>query len=216
MKNNLIIKLTFALFSFICYNTDTVFTLQYPDKIKYLGIEYSLDEETNPFEEYFNKNPQKRPKSYTTTLWRGYIGYFETIEGQLFITDITRPNPKHELTEDKKSQITFFEEIFPKKDKVKIEWYNDILFFAKDNHTNNGKDYFLLEIKKGVVTKSKNLTYSELSQFKERLLIEFRKTNDYNIRFENLKNNFPDKDEEFIKTYIKNHILKYINEFLTD
>ncbi|WP_060522437.1 hypothetical protein [Nonlabens sp. MIC269] len=214
MKNSFLIGLIFTLFGFI--SADSTFTFQYPDKIKYLGIQYSLNEETNPFEEYFDKNPDKRPESYTTALWRGYIGYFEIIEQQLFLTDITRPNPKYELTEDKKTQISFFKEIARSQDKFKVEWYNDILVFSKDEYTKNGRDYFLLEIKKGILTKSKNLTYNELTELKERLLIEFQKTDDYNIRFKSLKNSFPDKDDVFIRNYIKNHILEYITEFLTD
>ncbi|MEN8123269.1 MAG: hypothetical protein ABFS35_23230, partial [Bacteroidota bacterium] len=121
-----LILITFLIFSFGYSKAVNLLTAQYPDKIKYNGIEYSLN--TNPLEPYFEKNPEKRPQSYSTALWRGYVGHFEIIENQLFVTDITIPS--HYTDPDGKTKIksiSIYKRIFPENDKVKIDWYSGIL-----------------------------------------------------------------------------------------
>ena len=67
--------LTFIVTLFLGINAFA--TAQYPDKIIYNGKEYDLH--SNPLEEYFQKNPDKKPKAtmISTALWRGYVATFE-------------------------------------------------------------------------------------------------------------------------------------------
>lgn len=80
----LLLTIIFTLFS----GLKVFATAQFPDKINYNGKEYNLN--SNPLEVYFEKNPNKRPKSEvrSSALWRGYVATFEIIDNQLFLKDI--------------------------------------------------------------------------------------------------------------------------------
>ena len=202
---------------------DDLSTAQYPDKIKYNGIEYSLN--TNPLEPYFEKNPEKRPQWYSTALYRGYIGHFEIIENQLFVTDITIP--RHYTDKDGKSKtksVSIYKRIFPDKDKVKIDWYSGILIlpygkmikYVHSGYASVYSNYFLLEIKEGDFKKDKNYSYKQFLKFKEQQFTEFKKTEDYHTQFENLKKNYPESDKKFIENFLKDYIINYTSQFLVE
>ncbi|WP_299770305.1 hypothetical protein [uncultured Dokdonia sp.] len=202
---------------------DDLLTAQYPDKITYKGIEYDLN--TNPLEPYFENNPKKRPQRYSTALYRGYVGHFEIIENQLFVTDITIP--RHYTDKDGKPKIksiSIYKRIFPDKDKVKIDWYSGILIlphgkiteYVHSGYASIYSDYFLLEIKEGNFKKDKSYSYKQFLKFKERQFLEFKKTEDYKTKFEDLKKNFPGSDKKFIEGFLKDHIINYTSEFLSE
>jgi len=221
MKKQVLIILIILSFGFS--KIENFFTAQYPDKIKYKGIEYSLN--TNPLEPYFEKNPEKRPKASSTALWRGYIGHFEIIEDQLFLTDITQP--RYYTDSDGKSRtknISYYKRIFPKKEKVKIDWYNGILIlpfgerikYVHSGYASEYSNYILLEIKKGNLKKDKNYIHKQFLKFKKRQFDEFKKTTEFKTEFENIKTNFPEWNEKDIETFLKNYIINYTSEFLTE
>ena len=59
-----------------------------PDKIIYDGKEHKLH--SNPLEVYFEKFPDKKPKSEirSSALWRGYVATFEFEDKSLYLKDI--------------------------------------------------------------------------------------------------------------------------------
>jgi hypothetical protein len=218
-----LIVIAFLIFSIGYSNADNLLTAQYPDKIKYDGIEYSLN--TNPLEPYFEKNPEKRPQWYSTALYRGYVGHFEIIENQLFVTDITIP--RHYTDSDGKSKtksISIYKQIFPDGEKVKIDWYSGILIlpygemieYVHSGYASVYSNYFLLEIKKGDFKKDKNYTYKKFLEFKEQQFAEYKKTEEYKTEFERLKKNFPESDKKFIESFLRDHIINYTSEFLIE
>ncbi len=198
-------------------------TAQYPDRIKFKDTEYALN--TNPLEPYFEKNPEKRPQSYSTALWRGYIGHFDIIDKQLFVIDITQPRYYTDsLGKTRTKSISYYKNIFPERDKVKIEWYTGILIlpygervkYVHSGYASEYSNYILLEIKNGDFKKDKNYTHKEFLDFKERQFNAFKKTEEYKTQFENIKKNFPESDKTFIEDFLKDHIINYTSEFLIE
>jgi hypothetical protein len=218
-----LILITFVIFSLGYSEVNNFFTAQYPDKINYNGKEYPLYKYL--LEPYFEKNPEKRPQSYSTALYRGYVGHFEIIENQIFITDVTIPRLYTDSNgKTKTKSISYYKRIFEENIDVKIEWYNGILVLPYGKITEYGlsgtdnvySNYILIEIKKGVLIKNKNYTYQEFLQFKERQFTEFKKTSEYSAEYEKVKKIFSGNDKKFIEAFIKEHIIHCTSEFLTD
>lgn len=217
----------FILFVALAYigfaKPNEILTAQYPDKIKYNGTEYSLN--TNPLEPYFEKHPEKRPQWNSTALYRGYVGHFEIIQNQLFVTDITIPRLYTDSNGKVKTKsISIYKRFFPKQDKVKIDWYSGILIIPYGNlveYVHSGyaslySNYILLEIKDGEFQKEKNYTYKKFSKFKERQFAEFKKTDAYKQEFENIQKNYPQSHKKFIEAFLIDYIINYTSEFLVE
>ena len=143
----------------------TIKTAQYPDKITYKGIEYNLN--SNPLEKYFEQFPEKRPDGgiMSTALWRGYVAYFEIIEDQLFVTDIKIQVPDKKSKDDYDTKwLSVFKQVFPNKEKVKINWYTGILIlpygkiveYVHMGYASTYSKYWLLEIDKGNFNEARN------------------------------------------------------------
>jgi hypothetical protein len=221
MKKLILISL--IVFTFGFSKLESLFTAQYPDLIKFDGIEYSLN--TNPLEPYCEKNPDRRPQSYSTALWRGYIGHFEIIDSTLILTDISQPRRvKDKDGKTKFKNISIKKRIFPEIDTMNIEWCSGILIlpygerikYVHSGYASEYSNYILLEIKKGKFKRDKNYTHKEFLKFKERQFNEFKKTENYKKQFEDIKKNFPESDKKFIEGFLKDHIINYTSEFLTE
>ncbi len=213
--------LTLLLTIFI--GTNLFATAQEPDKIIYKGKLYMLF--SNPLEKYFEKYPDKRPKSasMSTALWRGYIATFEVRENQLFLKDIEieyLDTTSKERTEYKLQSV--LNEVFPNQKEVKIDWLTGLLVIPRGkmkNYVHMGygstfKKYTLLEISKGDLKKEKHLSYKQYEKFKERQFQAFRQTDEYlKIKNDLQKNGTPDK---FIDSFLRSYIVGYTSKFLTE
>ena len=103
-------------------------TAQFSDKIIYSGVIYSLD--SNPLEDYFDKNPDKRPTPIImcTALWRDYVATFEIKDSTLYLKDI-------EILADIKTNNgiqnvkwkSVIDEVFPNQTNIIINWFSGIL-----------------------------------------------------------------------------------------
>lgn len=199
-------------------------TAQYPDKIKFKGKSYNLN--SNPLEAYFEKFPERRPQNgiSSTALWRGYIAFFEIINDQLYVTDI-----KIEVL-DKESKnkygtkwISSFKNVFPDKEKVKIDWYTGILIlphgklveYVHMGYASTYSNYWLLEINKGNFNEARKYKNKEFIRFKKRQFKQFKKTKKYKKLYTELKENESYGDDEFIISFIKNFVINYTTKFLT-
>ena len=218
-----LILISFVVFSFGFSKIESLFTAQYPDLIKFKGTEYSLN--TNPLEPYFEKNPENRPQWPSTALYRGYIGHFEIIDSTLLLTDISQP--RRVKDKDGKTifkNISIKKSIFPEIDTMKIDWYSGILIlpygeilkYVHSGYASEYSNYILLEIKNGKFKSDKNYTHNEFLRFKERQFNEFKKTENYKNQFEDIKKNFPESNKKFIEEFLKDHIINYTSEFLTE
>tara|TARA_R110002049_G_scaffold249558_1_gene423939 strand:+ start:14195 stop:14863 length:669 start_codon:yes stop_codon:yes gene_type:complete len=218
-----LILISFVVFSFGFSKVESLFTAQYPDLIKFKGTEYSLN--TNPLEPYFEKNPDKRPQWPSTALYRGYIGHFEIIDSTLLLTDISQPRRvKDKDGKTSFKNISIKKRIFPEIDTMKIDWYSGILIlpygervkYVHSGYASEYSNYILLEIKNGKFNSDKNYTRKEFLRFKERQFNEFKKTENYKSQFEDIKKNFPESNKKFIEEFLKDHIINYTSEFLTE
>ncbi|MDR0515679.1 MAG: hypothetical protein LBH25_01380 [Fibromonadaceae bacterium] len=67
--------LALALAAALAFHANAFATAQEPDLLIHNGEKYDLT--VNPMEPFFKENPEKRPPSPNTALWRGYIATFE-------------------------------------------------------------------------------------------------------------------------------------------
>ena len=202
---------------------ESIVTAQYPDKIVYNGKEYNLN--SNPLEPYFDKNPENRPEMISTALWRGYVGYFEIIDNQLFLTDMKIPiRGKDENGDYKEKWISIYRRYFPKQEKVRIDWFSGILIlphgemveYVHQGYASTYSKYWLLEIEDGTFNEARKYNYKEFVKFKKRQFEEFKKTEEYNKLYTELKENDNYGDEEFIQSFIKDFVINYTSKFLIE
>lgn len=203
------------LFSF----TDVNATAQYPDKLIYNGKEYALH--TNPLEFYFEKHPDKKPKTevMSTALWRGYVATFEIEEGQLYVKDVQiqvwRKNGEDVAWR------SVIKDIFPDKE-VKAGWFTGLLVLPYGklvNYVHMGygstyKNYLILEINEGNLQQEKQFNYKKYEQFKEEQFAEFKKTEEYRRLVEELSKE-GDNSPEFIDSFLKDFVVQYTSKILT-
>ena len=212
VKKNPMKILISILITFLCFS-ELFATPQYPDKILYNDIEYSL--ETNPLEQYFNKNQDTRPKGgvESTGLWRGYVATFEIIENQLYVKDVQIQiyNEKDKSFE----WISVIDEIFPGLSERKIDWYNGILTlpygelitYVHEGYSSTFENYILIEIADGKSIKSKNINYKEYETFKGKQFEIFKKSKRYIERKKELeKNGWKEKD---IDLHLRSNVYDY-------
>ena len=151
--------LSFFIFSISlqCFST-----VQHKDLICYDGINYELKEYY--LEEYFNKNPAKRPKNgiQSSSLWRGYVALFTVFENKVYLTDLLIK--VYVENSDKLYETTWksvFNEFSPNNEDIFIDWIDDLVLLPLgdviDYEQGFGisfNDYNLLEIKKGQIINS--------------------------------------------------------------
>jgi hypothetical protein len=198
-------------------------TAQFPDKIYYNGKEYNLD--SNPLEVYFEKNPNKRPKSEvrSSALWRGYVATFEIIDNQLFLKDI---EIQYRDTTSKGSNNynwkSVLNEVFADQKNIQVDWYTGLLVLPQGkvvNYVHMGygstyQHYTILEFNKGVLTQEKQFKRKAYEKFKEKQFQVFKQTEDYH----KMKSDLLQKgnSEEFIDSFLRSYVTEYTSKILTD
>jgi hypothetical protein len=198
-------------------------TAQFPDKINYNGKEYNLN--SNPLEVYFEKNPNKRPKSEvrSSALWRGYVATFEIIDNQLFLKDI---EIQYRDTTSKGSNNSNWKsvlnEVFTDQKNIQVDWYTGLLVLPQGkvvNYVHMGygstyQHYTILELNKGVLTQEKQFKRKAYEKFKEKQFQVFKQTEDYH----KMKSDLLQKgnSEEFIDSFLRSYVTEYTSKILTD
>lgn len=198
-------------------------TAQFPDKINYNGNEYNLN--SNPLEVYFEKNPNKRPKSEvrSSALWRGYVATFEIIDNQLFLKDI---EIQYRDTTSKGSNNSNWKsvlnEVFADQKNIQVDWYTGLLVLPQGkvvNYVHMGygstyQHYTILELNKGVLTQEKQFKRKAYEKFKEKQFQVFKQTEDYH----KMKSDLLQKgnSEEFIDSFLRSYVTEYTSKILTD
>ncbi|MDC8105407.1 MULTISPECIES: hypothetical protein [Chryseobacterium] len=167
----------------------------------------------DPLEGYFVKHPEDHPVYgekfvrknengdetflMTTSNHRGYIAYFEIIDNELFLIDLTIADPDS----DSETQISVFNKIFPDK-KTKLN-YSGILtvpngdFIDSDNFgfSSYYSSYLILTLSNDILIKSKELQKEDYIKFKINQFKAFQKTEEYRIEYKNyLKRHKEDKE----------------------
>lgn len=198
------------LFLFILISIKFLATGQQTNFITIQGKKYELL--NDPLESYFKKHPEDHPVygekfvkkngeeemlPLSTGNWRGYIAYFEIIDNELFLVDLTIADPDS----DSDTQISVFNKIFPIKN-FKLH-YSGILtvpngdFIDSDNFgfSSYYSSYLILTLRNDILTKSKELQNEDYIKFKIKQFKAFQKTKEYRIAYENyLKRDKEDKE----------------------
>jgi hypothetical protein len=219
IMKRLLLTIIFTLFS----GLKVFATAQFPDKINYNGKEYNLN--SNPLEVYFEKNPNKRPKSEvrSSALWRGYVATFEIIDNQLFLKDI---EIQYRDTTSKGSNNSNWKsvlnEVFDDQKNIQVDWYTGLLVLPQGkvvNYVHMGygstyQHYTILELNKGVLTQEKQFKSKAYEKFKEKQFQVFKQTEDYN----KMKSDLLQKgnSEEFIDSFLRSYVTQYTSKILTD
>jgi hypothetical protein len=218
------VKVISALFALLIFSIQIYATAQYPDKIIYNGKEYDLH--SNPMEDYFEKFPDKKPKTeiMSSGLWRGYVATFEIVENKLFLKDIQIMVSKK--TADKSFEIDWksvLKEVVQEKDKLKIDWFSGLLVVPHGkliNYVHMGygstfENYILLEIFNGNFIKAKEFGYENYEKFKERQFRAFKLTEEYKQLIERERKS-KDFDEKFFNDFLRSFITNYTSKILVD
>lgn len=206
----------------LLFTSDLFATAQYPDKIYFEGKQYSLH--SNPMEDYFEKYPDKKPKSgiVSSALWRGYVATFEILDEELYLKDIEImvSNP------DKKYDYIFqsvIEQVVPKGERLKIDWFTGLLVLPDGklvNYVHMGygstyEKYVLLEIAAGEFKRLKRFGYRDYEAFKDRQFKAFKKTSEYKELIEQMKKE-GDFDQESSDSFIRSFVTSYTSKILVD
>jgi len=217
-------KLFFAVAFLLLGATNLLATAQAPDKIIFNGKEYRLH--SNPLEEYFQKFPEKKPKSgiMSSGLWRGYVATFEIAENALFLKDVEimfDKNPDNKSFE--RGWKSVLSEVVPNNKKLKIDWFTGLLVlpvggvvnYVQMGYGSTYENYILLEIEKGDFKRSKEFDYKEYEKFKERQFEAFKKTEEYQKLVKEMKKE-KDSTQEFIDSFLKSYIIGYTSKILVE
>lgn len=211
-----IFKIPFFFFLFISLNTFA--TTQIPNKINYKNKGYALLSE--PLEEFFIKNPEKRPKAIGKDILRGYVATFEITDDQLYLTEVvirdtTNKDPKIEKWK------SVFKDIFPNQERVKLE-PNRVLILTHGNAVMfRGpfawqKQLIFLEMKNGLLIKEQNMEYSKYKAFNDKLfkLLKSEQTNEY----EAIKEKLISRGllEKNVDELLKLHAILYTSKIFID
>ncbi len=171
-------------------------TGQVPD---YLIIEKdTLAIQSNPLEGYFKDHPipEKLITRLSSANWRGYIAYFKFLDGKLVVENIYKENYK----ENNKGDTDYFlssiyKDVFGTNANFECNYYSGLLIcpsgkilqYVHMGYSSLYEKYNLIEIKNGIILKSKKLTAEDFQKFKKDYFNHFKRTEEYKIRAKDFK-----------------------------
>ncbi|KFF05180.1 hypothetical protein [Flavobacterium reichenbachii] len=179
-------------------------TAQAPD---YLIIgKDTLSIQSNPLQEYFEAHPI--PKNLITIIssgnWRGYIAYFQFLDGKLVVENIY----KEEAKENDKAQTDFvltsiYKEVFGDNKNFECNFYSGLLIcpsgkmlqYVHMGYSSLFENYTLIELKDGINIKSKKITGEEFMDFKKKYFKYYKKTDEYKQKAKEFKEMTADQDK---------------------
>ncbi|MGE0542150.1 MAG: hypothetical protein AB7R89_18410 [Dehalococcoidia bacterium] len=154
-------------------------TAQMPDALVLDGETVELH--TNPLERYFDRHPERRPKSsiISSGLWRGYRATFAVMRGRLYVRkveimttvgigrDDRWKNVVAETVEPGARFASFYSGalIIPRGELVE---------YVHMGYASTYERYTVLSVKEGVVTARHDLTRVQFEEFRRRQFERFR------------------------------------------
>ncbi|HUF04340.1 MAG TPA: hypothetical protein VMM38_09210 [Aridibacter sp.] len=218
-------RTAFAVIFLLACSMCAFATAQIPDKLIYKGETHFLH--SNPLEVYFDKFPEKRPKGgvMSSALWRGYVATFELKDGELILNDVEiQYSAKNESGSHAFAWKSVLEDVVPKGEVLKIDWFTGILVVPRGkvvNYVHMGyastyETYTLIEIEKGMFRKSRDFDHKAYDAFKARQFEAFKKTEDYKKLVADIKKDDPDATDEFIDSFLRIYVVSYSSKILVD
>jgi len=213
----LVLVLTFLILS-----TSTLATPQRLDKILTNGEHFYLQNDPlAPYLESIKWEPPFEGYYISSNNWRGYIAKWEIISGNLVLVDVIVDLlfPWGEV------EFSIIETIFPGKEQVIAEWYNDALIivdddFLREQDLSTGSllhsepeleldRYHVIPIKSGSVVNHFIMSHSEFFSYRDKKFEEFKKTELFNREFQKINENEPERSKEKILEFLKFHYIAY-------
>lgn len=207
---------------FLLLTANAFATAQYPDKIVFNGQTQMLH--SNPMEAYFNKFPDKIPKTDVSfsALTRGYVATFEFDDSTLVLRDIVAISYRHD--EEDSSGIgwkSFISEIQVGSEPLKVDWLTGLLVVPNGNvvdYVHSGflssyENYTIIQVAEGLFVQDKSFSLVEYEKFKQRQFEVFKASGEYKNIIEKfrLKGRMTD---ESIESWIRSTIIDYSTEIL--
>jgi len=215
MKTKLLLLI---LLGFVISITQANATNQYPDKITIDGIVYSI--RNNPMEPYFDKYPEKRPKSgiMSSALHRGYIASFTIIDNMLYLTDIKIKVSRKKSNGNTETVLeSVYHKIFPGKSNKIVDLYNGILVvYLKIDKSNKERKYLLMEVANGIKKEERIYKSHKFHEFMDIQFNLYKETSKYKNNFSYLRENNDEEEEvedEFIESLIRKYTANFTSRF---
>jgi hypothetical protein len=179
-------------------------TAQAPD---YLIIgKDTLQIQSNPLQEYFVAHPlpEKLFTMVSSGNWRGYIAYFQFLDGKLVVENIYKEDAK----QNDKGHTDFiltsiYKEVFGENKNFECNFYSGLLIcpsgkmlqYVHMGYSSVFENYTLIELKDGVNIKSKKLTAQEFMDFKKKYFKYYKKTEEYKQKAKEFKEMTAESDK---------------------
>lgn len=185
-------------------------TAQFPDRLLIDKEEHAIF--CNPLDQFFAKNPERRPKSegMCTALWRGYIGVFVIKDKQLSVSDVLVLNPNSNALDF----VSRMGDSFPLGTDRTLTWFTGLLVLPQGEqleyvhmgYASLYERYRLIHIKAGKVVADRTFTSDEYREYRLLQWEEYKKTQDYKTMLADLKKREPSEleAEKFLAIYSVN------------
>ncbi|MBF4517555.1 hypothetical protein IRZ71_14420 [Flavobacterium sp. ANB] len=198
----------YCLFVFLI-STKLFATAQTPD---YLIVgKDTLSIQSNPLQEYFDLHPI--PKNLSTMVssgnWRGYIAYFQFLDGKLVVENIYKEDYKGN---DDYFLTSIYKEVFGENKNFECNFYSGLLIcpsgkmlqYVHMGYSSIFENYTLIELKNGVNVKSKKLTAEEFMDFKKKYFKYYKKTDEYKQKAKEFKGMTAESDKLLNQLAVEN------------
>jgi hypothetical protein len=205
---------------------DAFATAQESDYLIHDGKTYRLI--VNPMGQFFEKFPEKRPKTplWSSSRWRDYVATFEIIQNELWVVEIKVKKPTKNLPAKKfdfGTDVNVIKDCLDGKDKMKIDWFTDILIIPRGemivpvrmDYASTYAHYKLIKIENGNYIKELEWTPMLYNEHRDKQYEIYKKTKSYK---EKLKELDPDgkmseeMSDEFIKMMFEVDLEKIFDE----
>ena len=201
-------------------------TPQEPNYITFQGKDYPIHDD--PFDDYFGRHPEKKPKTDTrrSSLWRGYVTYYEVKDGFLMLKDIRvyagMVRRGEYFYEQMKSVLS---DVVPGGKPVRIDWYSGLVqssYGENPGDPYNGplvydetfEEYTLFEFENGRLNQHRNFSNLEFKAFKIRQFAAFKQTPEFESKVGDLSKGGRKREDSI--EIIKDGIVDYSKRFLVN
>ncbi|MNK80399.1 hypothetical protein D3C87_1001130 [compost metagenome] len=181
---------------FLLFSLKSFATAQSPDYL-IVGID-TLRIQSNPLRDYFKDHPlsEKLITNLSSSNWRGYTAYFKFLNKKLVVDNIYKE--EYKIDENGNAnyfQVSIYKDIFGEQDNFQCDFYSgllicilgDVVDYVHLGYSSLYEKYNLIEIKKGLNIKSKEMTTEEFKKFRKDSFRYFKGTEEYKIKFNQFK-----------------------------
>ena len=184
-------------------------TAQVSDTLLFQGKTHDLH--VNPLNPFFEEYPELKPESEVTVTSnrRGYEATFSIINDQLYVNDITVLRKGFFKWNDTRD-VSVIRDVFPEKLDRRLKWYSGLLISPKGKvvkyihggYASQFERYFLIRVKKGIVTEYDEMTLKQWKSYKQRQFEAYKQTKEYQILHKDMMAELPSFTDQQVEDTI--------------